>query len=84
MTAAKLKEKQPDLFKVDGSYGKPVPYEGTQHDLSAYAVWRVVRIDTGHLICAFFGGASGLAATEFCNRINADPEWRRHVESELK
>lgn len=42
--------------------------------LPAYAAWRVVRADDhSHLICAFYGGASLLAACAFLDKI--EEEW---------
>jgi hypothetical protein len=59
------------LFRVDGASLQRGRDRGTE-----YAVWRVLSIATGNLICAFYGGASFHAASSFCEQINADPEWR--------
>lgn len=64
------------LYKVDGTS----THQGKNTDVNypngfSYATWRVVRSDNDALVCAFFGGCSFMAASEFCERINNDPAW---------
>lgn len=57
-------------YHVDGTSTNRAKEGGRE-----YAIWRVIITETGQLICAFYGGASNLAAREFCDRINNDPKW---------
>lgn len=64
------------LYKVDGNSTERFRNADVNYpDGMDYCAWRVVRADNGALVCAFAGGCSLLAASEFCDRINSDPAW---------